>query len=51
MQTFGPQIWTMNGDDVRMFGVLPFTTRMTVVRLGSGGLWLHSPVQPTPERR
>ena len=51
MQSFGPNIWTMNGDDVRMYGVLPFTTRMTVVRLDSGGVWLHSPVRPTPERR
>ena len=50
MQAFGQNIWTMDGDDVRMYGVLPFTTRMTVVRLESGGLWLHSPVRPTPER-
>ena len=50
LQSFGPNIWTMNGDDVRMFGILPFTTRMTVVKLGSGGVWLHSPVQPTPGR-
>ena len=26
-------------------------TRMTVVRLADGGLWLHSPVTPTPELR
>jgi len=32
-----------------MFGLLPFTTRMTVVRLASGGLWIHSPVKPSPE--
>lgn len=51
MQSFGQNIWIMAGDPVRMFGVLPFTTRMTIVRLASGALWLHSPVQPTPERR
>ena len=51
MQSLGENIWTMDGDNVRMFGVLPFTTRMTVVRLESGALWLHSPVQPTPERQ
>lgn len=51
MQSFGPHIWTMDGDEVRMFGVLPFTTRMTVVRLHSNGVWLHSPVLPTPERQ
>lgn len=41
----------MDGDIVRMFGVLPFTTRMAIIRLESGGLWVHSPVAPTPERR
>jgi len=41
----------MSGDDVRVFGMLPFTTRMTVVRLESGAVWLHSPIRPTPERR
>ena len=50
MQSFGPNIWTMDGDGLRMYGMLPFTTRMTVVRLESGGLWLHSPVRPIPER-
>lgn len=49
-QSFGPEIWTVDGDSLRMFGVLPFTTRMTVIRLRSGGLWVHSPVLPTPER-
>ena len=51
MQSFGESIWTMKGDDVRMFGIVPFATRMTVVRLQSGGMWLHSPVRPTPQRR
>ncbi len=50
MQSFGEKLWTLDGDNVRMFGVLPFTTRMTVARLNSGGVWVHSPVQPTPER-
>lgn len=51
MQSFGPNIWALPGDDVRMYGVVPFTTRMTVVRMETGGVWLHSPVRPTPERR
>ncbi len=51
LRSFGPNIWTMDGDDVRMYGILPFTTRMTIVQLASCGLWLHSPVGPTPERR
>jgi hypothetical protein len=29
------------------FGPLSITTRMTVVRLGDGSLWVHSPVTPT----
>ncbi len=30
------------------FGPLELTTRMTVVRLRAGGLWVHSPIAPTP---
>ncbi len=51
LPAFGYNIWTADGDDVRMFGALPFTTRMTIVKLESGGLWLHSPVLPTPQRQ
>ena len=51
IEAFGPDIWTMDGDDVKMFGMLPFTTRMVIVRTRGGGLWLHSPVRPTPDRQ
>lgn len=44
LQRFGNNIWTVDGADVRMFGI-PFSTRMTIVRLNSGGLWVHSPVE------
>lgn len=30
---------------------LPLTTRMTLVRLDDGGLWLHSPVPLTPAQK
>lgn len=30
------------------FGPMSISTRMTVVRLADGTLWVHSPVQPTP---
>jgi hypothetical protein len=44
-------LWTVDGPVARMrvgpIG-LPFPTRMVVVRLRSGGLWLWSPVAPTP---
>ncbi len=42
MQLIAPNIWTHDGSTVPFY-TIPFTTRMTVVRLGSGGLWIHSP--------
>jgi hypothetical protein len=42
-----PEVWIVDGPEVAFgyLGVkLPFPTRMTVVRLPDGGLWLHSPV-------
>ncbi len=49
LQLFGTDLWIMDGDPVRMF-TIPFSTRMTIVRLESGKLWIHSPVAPTPNR-
>jgi len=42
-------IWTQAGDRIRFFGI-PFDTRAAIVRLPGGGLWLHSPVRPRPDR-
>ncbi|MBY5974297.1 DUF4336 domain-containing protein [Ferrimonas balearica] len=42
---FGPEIWIVDGPHIRFYG-LPFSTRMTLVRLPSGGLWVHSPIKP-----
>lgn len=42
-------VWLVDGPEIGMsYGpmTLPFTTRMTVVRLRSGDLWLHSPIAP-----
>lgn len=36
-------IWIVDGPPVTFFGA-PFPTRMTVVRLADGGLWIHSPI-------
>jgi len=49
MKQLADDIWT---DDAThsMFG-LRLTTRMTVVRLDAGGLWLHSPVALDGRRR
>ena len=38
-----PDLWIADGGWIRFFG-LPFPTRMTIVRLNDGGLWVHSPV-------
>lgn len=49
LKPFGPDIWTVDGPEIRMdYGPtsIPFPTRMTVVRLAGGGLWLHSPIVP-----
>lgn len=46
---FGTDTWIVDGPEIRMdYGPfrLPFPTRMVVVRLASGGLWVHSPIAP-----
>ncbi len=47
-------LWIVDGPEVRMryFGLrLPFTTRMTLVRLPDGRLWVHSPTDLTADLR
>jgi hypothetical protein len=47
-------IWLVDGPiiDFRYLGMrLPFPTRMTIVRLAAGGLWVHSPTELTAELR
>ncbi|MBJ7554515.1 DUF4336 domain-containing protein [Marinomonas spartinae] len=44
MEKLADGIWIFNGDSVQFLG-LPFSTRMTVVRLTSGELWVHSPIK------
>lgn len=43
-------IWIVDGGSIRMnvlkFGI-PFSTRMTIVKLNDGSLWCHSPIEPT----
>ena len=40
---FAENIWIVDGPNVRDMGFM-FTTRMTVVRLCDGSLWVDSPV-------
>ena len=39
-------IWVVDGPAIRFYGA-PFSTRMTVVRLSNGDIWLHSPTKLT----
>lgn len=47
IEAIGPDIWIANGSSLSFMG-LRLGTRMTIVRLAGGGLWLHSPVERTP---
>ena len=49
LKSIAENIWIVDGPAIEMpFGVakVPFSTRMTVVRLANGKLWCHSPIQP-----
>lgn len=39
-----PDVWIVDGPNIRFYGI-PFPTRMTIIRLADGGLWLHSPTR------
>jgi hypothetical protein len=43
LHEFAKNIWTIEGPDVRDMGLM-FTTRMTIVKLTDGSLWVDSPV-------
>ena len=46
LRAFANNIWIVEGPNVRDMGVM-FTTRMTVVKLANGSVWIESPV-PVP---
>jgi hypothetical protein len=48
IEKFGPDIWTADGGTVSFFRI-PYPTRMAVVRLADGGLWIWSPIKLGPE--
>ena len=48
MINVGDNIWVFEGAAVPFF-TLPYTTRMTVVRLSDDQLWIHSPIALTGE--
>lgn len=48
---FAKDVWIVDGPEILMdYGPtsIPFPTRMTVVRLASGELWVHSPIAADP---
>ena len=46
IQAFAPNVWIVDGPRVRDMGVM-FPTRMTILKLSDGSLWVDSPV-PVP---
>ncbi|MDW5375375.1 DUF4336 domain-containing protein [Halomonas sp. HP20-15] len=43
LKAVAPDIWIVDGSWVRFYGI-PFPTRMTIVRLSNGDVWVHSPI-------
>lgn len=46
LKSVGPDIWIADGPWIKFYGV-PFPTRMTVIRLANGDVWVHSPIAMT----
>ncbi|WP_152555654.1 DUF4336 domain-containing protein [Methylomarinum vadi] len=46
-QQIADNLWIHDGETVRFLG-LPYSTRMTVVKLDQQRLWIHSPIGLTP---
>lgn len=44
LREFGRELWLADGPTVPFLGVFPYPTRMAVVRLAGGDLWLWSPI-------
>lgn len=45
LKPVAPEVWVADGPHISFYR-MPFPTRMTVVRLADGALWLHSPIAP-----
>lgn len=44
LKNLAPNLWIVDSGPLRVFG-MPLPVRMTVVRLASGDVWLHSPTR------
>lgn len=49
LHRFSENVWIADGPTVSFFG-FPYPTRMVVVKLGDGSLWINSPVEATREQ-
>ncbi len=52
MEPVADNIWVVDGGIVEMdikMAKMPFSTRMTVVRLSNHYLWCHLPIEPSQE--
>ncbi len=47
IELFGPDIWLFNGPSVSAMGGFVYPTRMVVIRLADGHLWVWSPITLT----
>jgi hypothetical protein len=45
LRAWGESLWLVDGPKVRFLGAFPYPTRMAVIRLADGGLWLWSPTR------
>lgn len=43
------KIWTFEQEQALGFSSVTTNTRMTVIKLKTGGLWVHAPIAPTEE--
>ncbi|MDA0147401.1 DUF4336 domain-containing protein [Vibrio sp. LaRot3] len=48
MQQLDNNVWIVEGEVVSFYS-FPFSTRMTIVRLDDGRLWIHSPIRISDE--
>ena len=46
LEPIGEEIWIVEGEPVSFYG-FPYPTRMAIVRLGNGDLWVWSPTDLT----
>jgi len=44
LKVVAPDIWIVDGSWIEFYG-LPFPSRMTIVRLSGGDVWVHSPIR------